>query len=429
MLRTLPPAGRYVVGYSGGLDSSVLLHALHGVRNRLNARIAAIHVNHHLHPEAGYWDRFAKARCEALTIPCETVELSEPPPPGMSLEAWARQQRYRVFERVLGSGEMLLLAHQRDDQAETLLLQLLRGAGPHGLAAMPKCKRFAQGWLARPLLDTARSSLEGYARSHALAWIDDPSNRDPRFHRNYLRRQITPVLQQGWPGYRRTLSRAAALQAEAAALLDELAFEDLARIQAREELLIPHLRELSGTRCRNLLRAWIVVRGHPVPSAVKLHQIVREVIGAGPDRQPLVAWKDTEVRRYRDRLFIMRPLGEAAGKMHTPWVPGRPLELASGTLTSSLQKGQGLCVRLCQGKRLEIRFRRGGERARLAGQAHTRSLKQLFQEAAIPPWVRDRTPLIYIDDELAAVAGLGVGQRFAAGAVEPGWVLAWQPRG
>jgi tRNA(Ile)-lysidine synthase len=226
VLRDLPETQCYWVAVSGGLDSRVLLETMAALRAVLDAPLSAAHVDHGLHPDSGTWAAFCAEACAGLGVPLHTLRMNAHAPPGASPEAYARTLRYQALRGVVGAGDVLLTGHHRDDQAETLLLQLLRSAGPHGLAAMPRCTPWEGAWLCRPLLDFPRQALREFARARGLRWIEDPSNDSPRFERNFLRYRVIPILEQRWPAIARTLAQAADRQADAAAVLDTMAAED-----------------------------------------------------------------------------------------------------------------------------------------------------------------------------------------------------------
>ncbi|NIR59118.1 MAG: tRNA lysidine(34) synthetase TilS, partial [Gammaproteobacteria bacterium] len=273
------PAARYWVAYSGGLDSLVLLHALAARRDRLGAPLAAVHVDHGLHPDSGRWAAHCARTCAALGVPYECRVVEATAASGESPEAAARRARYEALAGLLEPGACLLTAHQRDDQAETLLLQLLRGAGPDGLAGMPMCRPLGAGWHLRPLLDWERADLHAYARAQGLEWVEDASNRDTGIDRNYLRHIVLPALRERWPGAPATLARAARHQAEAAELLVALGRADAraAADAAPGTLRASALRDLPAPRQRNLLRAWIARAGLPAPSAAQLERVRLDV--------------------------------------------------------------------------------------------------------------------------------------------------------
>jgi tRNA(Ile)-lysidine synthase len=394
------------VAYSGGLDSTVLLHALAALRPRLGPALEAVHVHHGLQGEADAWVRACERTCRSLGVPLRVLEVDARPAPGESPEAAARRARYRALGGVLDAQTCLATAHHLDDQAETLLLQLLRGAGPAGLAAMPVIARLGAGWHVRPLLGCPREALHDYARRHGLSWVEDASNLDTRYGRNYLRQRVLPVLRQRWPSASRTLARAAHHQAEAAELLGELAEQDRATAPGSRPgtLSVRALAGLSQARQANLLRHWIRGLGLPVPDARQLAQVRAQALGAHAGRSPCVRWSGAELRRYRDDLHAMAPLPPHDPAMVLRWDPSAPLPIPHLGLELRPWDLQRLGVAVA-GQGLTVRFRRGGERCRPAGAPHHRSLKKLFQEAGVPPWERERIPLIYAHGRLAAVMG------------------------
>ena len=347
------------------------------------------------------------------------------PVPGESLEAVARERRYGVFRQVLGNEDLLILAHHQDDQMETFLLQALRGAGVRGLAAMAEAATADGLRLARPLLGYGRAELEVWARSQGLEWIDDPSNTDTGFDRNYLRHEVLPRLKRRWPAAGETLSRSARLCAEADALLRELADEDARRYGMGETLPLRALRELSPPRARNLLRSWLQGRSLPLPPAQKLDEILRQA-GARPDRNPCVDWEGAEVRRFRQRLYAQRPVAAApAGFSLRPGV-AHELGAGLGVLTLVPATGEGLRAGLCGPAGLAVDFRQGGESCRPQGRGHERPLKKWLQELHVVPWLRDRLPLVHSGDRLLAVAGLFVCEPYAARSGEAGLRIEWR---
>lgn len=405
-----PTDGRLWVAYSGGLDSSALLHAsvtLFATRSRepIARELRAVHVDHGLSPESARWAAHCRRQCKRLRVPLVERRVQRLRQRGESLEAVAREARYAVFRELLLEGDMLATAQHRDDQAETLLLALLRGSGVHGLAAMPKRSRLGAGLLLRPLLGFSHADLEDYARSTGLAWLEDPGNTDPRFDRNRLRHQVLPLLRPRWPAFDATLARSAAHCAEAAELLDGLAGQLLASVGGTRAgtLSISGLTGLTGAHCRLVLRHWLVRQGFAIPDRNRLRRIIDELMAATADRAPLVAWQGCEVRRYRDDLYALTPLPPPPPSELIPLDSQRPIALpgALGRLrVPSTYAGRGA---------LSVCFRRPGMRGRVVAGGvphHSRSLKQLFQEAGVPAWIRPYVPLVLIDGELCAVAGL-----------------------
>ena len=428
-LGRLPSTSRYLLAYSGGRDSHVLLHALVGLAAQLPAELQVLHVDHGLQPASARWARHCAAVCAEFGVACVIERLALRQQKGESPEAQARRERYRALAGHLRAGDIVLTAHHQDDQAETVLLQLLRGAGPAGLAAMPLVSRLGSGYLGRPLLQFSRNALQDYALANRLQWVDDASNRDTGLDRNYLRQRVIPLLKERWPACGRTLSRSARHCAEAQALIDTMAADDLAPLLDVDSRTLSSsgIAALPASRGRAVLRAWISGAAFPLPDSTRLDRVLYEVTGAAQDRNPLVHWSGAEVRRYRDRLHLMSPLPPLDPGLLLAWDGRAPLELPAGLGRLCLEQGPGgiaLERWPCDG--VQIRFRRGGERLRPAGARMSVSVKKLLQQKAVPPWQRSRLPLVYIGNELAAVVDLCVCQPFAAGAGEPGLLIRWE---
>jgi len=414
-LNELPFPRRYLIALSGGCDSIALLQAMAVVRDELSAELAAVHINHGLQADAAAWAVHCAKVCQQLDVPLTQVALNLEINKGDSLEAAAREARYRAIREHMVAGDMLLTAQHQDDQAETVLLQLLRGSGPSGLAAMPQLTSFGTGFHARPLLTFTQKQLHKYAVEQGLLWVEDDSNQDRRFDRNFLRQEVMPILAQRWPAVSRTLSRSARHCAEAQQLIDSMAIEDLKKIELPEGTLsIRELTALSAPECRAVLRAWIQRDGFQLPDTQHLDRIQTEMLQAAPDREPLVAWQGCEIRRYRDQLFVMPPLTPHNPELVLDWDGQSTLPLPAnlGVLTIG-QGDKGIDPAKWQSGQIKIRFRQGGERCQLAGRKHSHSLKKLMQDKGLPPWERGRIPLIYIDDQLAAVGDLWVCEPFS----------------
>lgn len=427
----IPPGSRLTVAYSGGVDSHVLLHALCGLRASHGFDIRAIHVDHALQESSGAWARHCAAVCRALDVPLtiERVVVAERKRDG--LEAAARSARYACLARHLGTDSLLLTAHHRDDQAETLLLQLVRGAGVPGLASMPASAPFGCTRLVRPLLGFRRAQLLAYAREAGLEWIEDASNADMRLARNYMRHRILPTLEQRWPGVTATLARTARHAADASRVLAEVGATDLALVAAGAEgaLSVAALQRLPAARLGNALRCWL--RGHdvPAPAETQLRELIGVIAAPPATRHALVSWPGAYVERYRDRLQFTRGRPVASGWEARAWDLRAPLEIAdAGWRLRALPKiGDGVALARLQGRRISVRPRRGGESCELAQRKHHHKLKKLLQEAGVPPSERARLPLLYADDELVAVADRWICAPFAAQAGEPSIVLRLEP--
>jgi tRNA(Ile)-lysidine synthase len=408
-LRTLPQPECYLVAYSGGVDSHVLLHAMAEIQGQCSIPVRAIHVQHGLHPAAADWAVHCQSVCQTLNIPLQVVALQLQLQPGASLEAVAREARYTACWQQALPKSMLLTAHHADDQAETVLLQLLRGAGVEGLAAMPVCRTLSSGWHGRPCLSWTRQALRQYAQQHALVWIDDPSNQNTEFDRNYLRQQVMPLLQARWPAASRTLTRSAGHIAAVLPLVQAQTEQDLAVcMNSVGRLQIAPLQRLSTVRCQQVLRAWIRQAGHPVPNQAHLSEIKDRFLKAIADRQPEVAWQNTRLRRYRGELWLLRrpvPSPPTADQLFVWPADQMMLKLPAGCGTlRCIPAAQGIPARYWQEYRISVRWRCPGMRCRPAGRQGSRSFKKLCQAYGIPPWQRPYVPLVYRSDQLIAVA-------------------------
>ncbi|TAK52946.1 MAG: tRNA lysidine(34) synthetase TilS [Gammaproteobacteria bacterium] len=410
---------------SGGVDSAYLLHRCCRQRaTQPELRLRAVHVHHGLLPQADAWLAHCEALCARLSVPLEIIHLDLVPRPGESVEAAAREARYAALRRLIRPGEMLLTAHHQDDQLETVLLQLFRGAGVAGLAAMPEAAPFGRGVHLRPLLGMTRATIELEARQAGLEWVEDPSNSCGRFDRAFLRQQILPPLRGRWPAVASTVSRSAKHLAEAQGLLEELAVQDADGIRDGDRLLVAPLAALSRPRQANLLRWWLRERGLGMPSTARLAAIQDDLLPARGDGGPIVTWKTGELRRYRGRLYALRPLAPVVGG---PWElrPGQSRRIEGiGTVSLQPVTGSGFSVGRFPGP-FELRLRHGGERLRPVGRAEVHALKKLLQEAAVEPWLRERMPLLWSGGQLLAVGDRWLAAGAAAGPAEPGCALQW----
>jgi tRNA(Ile)-lysidine synthase len=420
----------YCVAFSGGLDSTVLLTALSWISDRfLPGSLRAAHVHHGLHPDAERWVEQCRACCRALERPLEVLRVDARPAPGESPEARAREVRYAALRAQLAPGEVLLTAHHADDQLETVLIQLMRGAGVAGLAGMPADTTFGEARHQRPLLAFSRASLEEWAGAHGLAdWIEDPANAQARFARNHLRHEVLPAVRVHWPAAAAAVSRAARHCAEAAELVEALGELDARRCADGESLSVPSMRLLSPARCRNLVR-WQARRlGLPVPDERRLATLLGQVLDAAGHRQPQVRWAGVIAARHADRLWLMpasslpQPIDSIAWRD-----PHTPLELGAGLGVFALEPSAtgGLRPECLEQVPWRVVGRRGGERIRLPGRAGSRSLKKLLNAAGVPPWLRLRMPLVEIDGRLAAVGDLWIDATCWAPSGNKAWRLRW----
>lgn len=430
LLKQLKPwlgADRMVVGYSGGLDSHVLLAAMAELREQLgDTELTAVHVHHGVNSAANIWTEHCQRVCDNLGIALEIkrVEVDQVP---ASLENELRNARYRAFEECLGAKDLLLLAHHGDDQTETLLLRLLRGSGARGGAGMPYQRSIGSAALLRPLLGYSRQELEEYAEAKGLNWINDDSNNDQRFDRNYLRHTVIPMLASRWPGFRNTFLRHVEINHQLHQSIEFFVNRELAGLVGENnELGIESLRQYELPVQQNLIRVWIEAQGLPAPGYQQLQKIMTEVMAAREDGNPELNWSSGSVRRYRDALYAIRPLPLHDATCIHEWTMEQPLvDESLGKLSVVDTVGSGLRRSALQ-QSVSVRFRQGGERCRPAGRQGSHPLKKLLQEYHVPPWLRDRIPLIYVGDQLAAVADLWVCEEFSAKGKEPGYRILWE---
>jgi len=413
----LPARSSILVGLSGGMDSVVLLHLLHALASRYQWQISALHVHHGISPNADAWADFCAKLCANYNIPLtiERVNIA-PLRDEHGIEAAARKLRHAAFARQ--SCDFVALAHHADDQVETLLLQLLRGSGTKGVAAMPVLRLASARTPAtlRPLLDMRRDKLLEYAQQHALQWVEDESNADASYPRNFLRHRLLPVLEQRFPTYRETLTRSAQHFAEASELLDELAQQDAVSALCNGMLDLAALRSLSPSRAKNLLRYFLHTQGAPMPQTAQIDDMLRQLYAAREGAAVCVQFGDWQVHRYQGKVYALRTLGEFDRNLVLPW--RGEAELAWVALDKRLffneTVGQGFSRERFLRAPVTLRLRRGGETLRPHSKAATRSLKNLLQEHRIPPWVRERLPLLYCGDELAGVLGVAIHAAYQA---------------
>lgn len=414
---------------SGGLDSTVLLASLARLRDGdALTPIRAIHVNHGLHADADDWASGCGRLAAGLDVHCEQVVVDARHRPGESPEAAARAARYRALASSLREGEVLLTAHHADDQLEGILLQWLRGGGLRAVAGMARIAPFAAGWHVRPLLDFTREELHAWARQVGLAWLEDPSNRDIRFDRNYLRREVLPALRRRWPAAARTAGRVARHAADALEIESALASADLAAVARGSALSLDALGALPAVRRNLVLRAWLRSRGLPVPSDRTLAALRHDMLESADDRVPTVDWPGARVYRYRRHLHATTRDTAAVRISAGEWTVGATFDLGSlGRLELVPASGAGL-RREGLPASLTVSPRQGGEVFREAGSAHRRPLRKWLQERGILPWRREQIPLVSIDGEIAAIGDFAYGGAHAAGPGEPSWLVAWRGR-
>lgn len=401
----LRPNTKLWVAYSGGMDSTVLLHALS--QSELSSRVSAIHVNHQLSPLANEWSDHCVNMAQELGTVC-TVKAVHVVSTGKGIESSAREERYAVFEKLMGQGDVILFAHHKNDAAETLVFRLMRGAGLRGLAGMRSKRPLGQGNLLRPLLGVTRAELLRYAQDHRLRWVEDESNKDTKYDRNFLRHEIFPLLNSRWQNVEDRIYRAAGWLEEADDLLAEFAEEDLVFCGRKKERFgesvgIEQYSALSTARQKHLLRSWCDDQGFTLPDAKQLAK-VGEVVHAREDAQPKLEWGECALHRFQGRLFLIRRFRAELAQ---------PTALLSLTLNGVIQLDDGSTLECVGGDGtfgsglvFDVAFRSAQQRCQPVGRNHSRSLKKLLQEYRLEPWLRDRIPLVFLNGDLVAVGGL-----------------------
>lgn len=430
VLRTHLPrrATGLVIAVSGGMDSGCLLAAAaEWRREEESLPVRAIHIDHGLQSAAATFRRVCAALCDGLQVPLKIVAVPVDTAAGASLEEAAREARYAALAAALEPGECLLTAHHGEDQAETVLLQALRGAGLKGLSSMPVCRPFGAGWHLRPLLEVTRRDLEQYAAALALRKVEDPMNEDLRFDRVYLRRRVWPLIESRWPGAVKALVRTAEHAAEAQGVLDSVADADLAALCDGDALSVPRLRALDSGRRYNAMRRWIARADAMPPPAARLHEALRQILDAGDDQLPSVAWGAHALRRYRDRIYLTaaEPVCLASERAWEHGA-GEPLALGPGL-------GKFRCVSQLGGldadqlpTTLYVRPREGGEKIKPAPRAATQSVQHLCQASGLLPWMRGALPFVFAGAELIAVGDQWLDARRCVGPREPGVGFEWE---
>ena len=402
------------LAYSGGVDSRVLLHLL----SQLDLPVRAVYVDHGLQAVSKQWAGHCQQTCAQLNIPFTSITVDATAQRGESPEAAARRARYQALATLVEVNDCVLTAQHADDQAETFLLQLMRGAGAAGLSAMPFAQAFSQGWLLRPLLDFSRQQILDIAHAENFSWVDDPSNADERFDRNYLRQTILPTFIKRWPQTIPIITRAAQQQAENQELLEALAAQDLGPGKITTVLPVEKLVQLDEPRQRNALRYWLEKNQLRMPSRAIMQQILSQLLHGRDDAEACVRWDDVALYCYRKQLHLQKTVNHDAAQVLS-WDGRQPLLIASlqQQLVFEATNHSGLIPEIA-GKALQVRFRQGGEKIKPAGQPHTHTLKNLFQQQGVPPWLRDRIPLVYLNDELIAVCGYWVADAYAVNSGE-----------
>ena len=428
LLAFIKPGDRLTIALSGGVDSVVLLDILVRLSKHALFTLSAVHVNHGISGNAIRWSRFCCNLCHAYDVPIHVAYLHIKKQSGASLEAIAREARYRIFRHM--PTDYVVVAQHLDDQAETLLLQLFRGAGVRGLSAMPLVRKQDSGIapkILRPLLEISRSRIEAYARENQLTWINDESNDDTGFNRNFLRHDILPLLKKRYPNYPKTLLRTSRHLSEASQLLDELAAMDSENCVVSGQLKIERVRTLSFQRAKNLLRYTLLQQNIMLPSTAKMEDIIKQLLSANSDNQLHIVFGDNEIRCFRNTVYILprKPLAQDCEQCTWHGEPRVELQQLSGSISFTQVKNHGISPQKLCNEPVIIRFRQGGERFTPACNRPRKSLKNLLQEASIPPWQRNGIPLLFCGEQLVWVPGIGIDCEFQVKLGETGILPSW----
>jgi tRNA(Ile)-lysidine synthase len=419
---------KLLLAFSGGLDSTVLLHLLVKTNKTLPFQLRAQHVHHGLSKNADTWADFCADVCKKLNVSLTISEVNVNKNNGLGLESAAREARYKAL--LESQADFICLAHHQDDQAETLLLQLARGAGVKGLAGMGN----VNNKLLRPLLDAPRSALETYAKQHDLVWIEDESNLDTKFDRNFIRHEILPKLERQYPAIKQTISRAAQHMAEADMLLDELAEQDVKNgLVNSQQLQLAPLAKLSSARVNNALRWWLLQNNCDAPSAAQLQQISQQLLHAKSDANVKIKLSASFILgRFQGSAYLLKNVQEGdhlyqRSAFSLSWQGEKIIILPDQSrLFFSEKLGDGIAMRHVENGQLNIRYRRGGETLKPDENRPNRSLKSLFQTSQVPPWQRERLPLLFLNDELAMLPNIAVAAELKAKPDELGLQVIWQ---
>jgi tRNA(Ile)-lysidine synthase len=410
------------VALSGGVDSVVLLHLLHQLQKTKKFTLKASHVHHGLSKNAEKWVKFCEKLCTKLSVSLDVHRIKLPQKKSLGIEGEARQLRY---EKLLQSQtDLVVLAHHEDDQAETFLLQLIRGAGVKGLSSMAYFDTTRRLW--RPLLNTSRFDIESYAKKHKLKWIEDESNQNIDFDRNFMRSKVLPILKNRFNHIIKVISRSASHLAEAQHLLDDLAKIDLkSHLKSsnyQHKLQVKTLDKLSNARAKNVLRYWLEINAQLMPSKDLLDELLRQVLTAKKDATIKIQLsKEFEIRRYQDEIYIVPKDIKRQKDYEIIWAGESEIILPNGQkLKFKKVKGRGIHLKFLRDQKLKIRNRQGGESYKPDSKRPTKKIKQLLQESDLPPWERENLPLIFVGDELAALPNFGVDIKFQTKAKEPG---------
>ena len=433
ILNKVSPFQKILVGFSGGIDSTVLLHALYQAKNSTHPalQVRAIHIHHGLNVKADAWEQHCAQLCQQWNIPfiCCHVEVDSS---DKGVEAAARDARYQAYREELDVDEVLATAQHLDDQAETFLLALKRGSGPAGLSSMPESLSFAtkhgKTQLLRPLLTIPRVDLEAYMQAQQLPWVEDDSNQDDRYDRNFLRLRIIPLLSERWPHFPSAIARSASLCAEQESLLDELLQDVLDEVtDYNGGLFIDSLQGYSSAKRNALIRRWIGLHQLPMPPFNQLQRIWQEVALARQDAEPVCRLGLVEIRRYQGALWVVERINSLVGQQYS-WDYPETFVLPESLGQLVVMQGQGNIRPPAKNEKVTVRFGLAGT-LKIVGRSHSRSSKKIWQELGVAPWMRERTPLVYYNEELITAVGCFITPTGMIGSELLGISIDWQKQG
>ncbi len=416
---------RFLLAFSGGVDSTALVLAMHQIRNSLAAPLLVAHVNHGIQAQADQWAQHCQTLCEQLKLPYQLLNAKLSNSNRKGLEARAREARYTALASISHEGDLLLTGQHADDQSETLLLHLMRGSGVEGLAAIHPLRRWNSGWLGRPLLNTSRQQLLNYVESRQQSWSDDPSNKDISLRRNFLRHKVIPLLNEAWPEAVDSINQTAIHCSDAMENLADLANQDIQRLQKTkldqqlQRLKLDEFCELPYRRQHLIIRSWIRRQGRQTPGLSKLSDFTKQLCNSGPDARCELRWQDQRMASHGNYLYLNAictnpPIKRPTESWHqnTSWYGRLKFRTAVDFNTEDYS----------------VSNRQGGENINLFARQGSHTLKKLFQEAGIPPWLRSEIPLLWSAEKLIAIGDLWLDESFCQQLKQMGNAIIWQPQ-
>jgi len=415
------------VAYSGGVDSHVLLHLI-ALDPAFKKKVTAVYINHGLQKESDEWAVHCQSVASALSVRFRCIKVKIDENSGDSLEELAREARYQALQALLARHDVVLLAQHREDQMETVLLQLFRGAGVQGLSGMPVISTFGEGRMYRPFLDISKKDIDHYAIAHQLNWVEDPSNESNDFDRNFLRNQVIPKLKQKWPALDKTVSRSARHCANAYQLTEDIVLGLYIEVADEQDLTlnIDKLLMLNNNKQCLVIRQWYKTHQLRMPSEKVVDAIIDEVVNALESRNPEIRGQGYSIKRYRKKLFCLKEKSIKGEQGNLKWPTGlRVIELKNNSRLIISETEEGIPKKIWDKAEVVIKFREGAEKIRLQGREGRHSLKKLYQERGIPPWQRNNIPLVYLDNNLASIADLWRSADYSSDKGEKCYRIEW----